>query len=199
VNPGERYGRYQIVRIIGRGAMGEVYLADDTESARRIALKVVYKGPDRDDEEVLEAERLGAELQKRLGGVDKRVVIVNRYGNLNGDLFIEMEYIEGEDLSTLLARGPLSPRRATEIAAELCEMLENLRDFSTTIADKSFTGVIHGDLKPKNVRISSTTRSSASSTGMSCHLSKTVHGCDTPNSSQLPTSTRSWSAGPSRR
>jgi serine/threonine protein kinase len=173
VNPGERYGRYQIVRIIGRGAMGEVYLADDTESASRIALKVVYKGPDPDDEEVLEAERLGAELQKRLGGVDKRVVIVNRYGNINGDLFIEMEYIDGEDLSTILAREVLVPRRAAEIAAELCEMLENLRDFATTIADKNFTGVIHGDLKPKNIRISSTGEVKALDFGIAKALSHT--------------------------
>ncbi|MDP8979835.1 MAG: serine/threonine-protein kinase [Acidobacteriota bacterium] len=173
MNPGERYGRYQIVRIIGRGAMGEVYLADDTETPRRIALKVVYKGPDPDDEEVLEAERLGAELQKRLGGVDQRVVIVNRYGSLNGDLFIEMEYIEGEDLSTILAREALPPRRAAEIAAELCEMLENLRDFTTTIADKNFTGVIHGDLKPKNIRISASGEVKALDFGIAKALSHT--------------------------
>jgi tRNA A-37 threonylcarbamoyl transferase component Bud32/tetratricopeptide (TPR) repeat protein len=153
MSPGDRYGRYQIVRILGRGAMGEVYLAVDTESTRQVALKLVYKGADAEDQEILEAERVGAELQKRVAGADPRVVAVNRYGEIDGDLFIEMEYIEGEDLSALLTRGPLTPGFASYVAMELCEMLENLRAFATTVADREFEGVIHGDLKPKNIRI----------------------------------------------
>src|ERR1051326_8430059 len=107
VNAGDHYGRYEVIRLIGRGAMGEVYLARDTESQRQIALKIVYKGPEAEDQDVIDAERLGAESQKRLSGADRRVVFVNRYGEINGDLFIEMEYIEGEDLSTILNRGPV--------------------------------------------------------------------------------------------
>ena len=79
---GDRYGRYEIVRLIGRGAMGDVYLATDTENGRRVALKIVYRGPEPEDQEILEAERLGAELQKRLGDVDGRVADVNRYGEI---------------------------------------------------------------------------------------------------------------------
>ena len=105
MNAGDRFGRYHIIRLLGRGAMGQVYLARDTEFDREIALKLVYKGPDAEDQEVLDAERLGAELQKRLSGRDPRVVAVNRYGEVAGDLFIDMEYIEGEDLSAILARG----------------------------------------------------------------------------------------------
>jgi serine/threonine protein kinase len=153
VNPGDRYGRYQIVRLIGRGAMGEVFFARDAESNCDVALKIVYKGPDAEDREVLDAERLGAELQKRLSGADPRVVHVKRYGEIAGDLFIEMEYIEGEDLSTILANGPVKPSFAVYITGQLCEMLENLRAFTTTIADQHFVGVIHGDLKPRNIRL----------------------------------------------
>src|SRR5229473_1491695 len=148
MNPGDDWGRYQIIRLLGRGAMGEVYLARDTESQVQIALKVVYKGPDAEDQEVLDAERLGAELQQRLSGVDRRVVIVNRHGEKDGDLFIEMEYIEGEDLSSLVSRGPLAYGFSVHIAIELCEMLENLCAFTTSIADRQFTGIVHGDLKP---------------------------------------------------
>ncbi len=173
MNPGDRYGRYQVVRLIGRGAMGEVYLANDTEARRQIALKLVYKGPDAEDQEVLEAERLGAELQKRLSGFDRRVVIVNRYGEINGDLFIEMEYIDGEDLSTILSRGPLSPGFATHIAIELCEMLENLSAFTTTIADRPFAGIIHGDLKPRNVRLNTHNQVKALDFGIAKALSQT--------------------------
>jgi len=153
MNAGDRYGPYQIVRLIGRGAMGEVYLARNLQANREIALKVVYKGPDAEDQEVLDAERLGAELQKRLNGVDRRVVTVNTYGQMAGDLFIDMEFIDGEDLSALIARGPMNPGFAVHVARELCEMLENLRAFTTTIGDRQFYGVIHGDLKPRNVRI----------------------------------------------
>ena len=150
---GERYDRYIIRRLLGRGSMGEVYLALDTDYNREVAIKRVYDGPDADDREILEAERLGAELQKRLAGVDPRVVIVHQYGEIHGDLVIEMEYIEGEDLSVLLARGPLDPSHGAHIAIELCEMLENLQSFNTVIDDKRFAGIVHGDLKPKNIRI----------------------------------------------
>ncbi len=153
MNPGDRYGHYQIIRLIGRGAMGEVFLAHNTDTTREIALKIVYKGPDPEDQEILDAERLGAELQKRLSGVDRRVVAVNGYGEISGDLFIDMEFIAGEDLSALITRGPVNPGFAVHVARELCEMLENLRAFTTTIADRRFAGIIHGDLKPRNIRI----------------------------------------------
>jgi serine/threonine protein kinase len=153
MNAGDRYGPYQIIRLIGRGAMGEVYLAHDFGTKRGVALKIVYKGPDPEDQDILDAERLGAELQKRLNGVDRRVVTVNTYGEIAGDLFIDMEFIDGEDLSALIARGPVNPGFAVHVARELCEMLENLRSFTTKIGNRQLHGVIHGDLKPRNVRI----------------------------------------------
>src|SRR5579884_2796890 len=159
--------------MLGRGAMGEVYLARDDEARREVAVKVVYKGPDREDQEVLDAERLGAELQKRLSGVDARVTPVNRYGEINGDLFIEMAYIEGEDLSAILARGPANPGLAAMVARELCEMLENLGSFTTTIGDKQFVGVIHGDLKPRNIRLNSQNHVKVLDFGIAKALSQT--------------------------
>ena len=153
MNAGDLYGQYQIIRLIGRGAMGEVFLAHDTEAGRDVALKIVYKGPEPEDKDILDAERLGAELQRRLSGVDRRVVTVNKYGEKSGDLFIEMEFIEGEDLSAVMARGPVNPGFATHVARELCEMLENLKAFTTSIGERQFTGIIHGDLKPRNIRI----------------------------------------------
>lgn len=154
MNVGDRYGRYQIGRLLGRGAMGDVFLAIDTETRREVALKLVYKGPDPEDQEIVDAERIGAELQKRLAGVDRRVTAVNRYGEISSDLFIEMECVDGEDLSTIVARGPVPTMLAVFTAVELCDMLDNLRKFTTTIAGKQLEGVIHGDLKPRNIRIS---------------------------------------------
>jgi serine/threonine protein kinase len=153
MNPGDRYGGYQIIRPIGRGAMGEVFLATTEDSDQQVALKLVYKGPDPEDQEILNAERLGAELQKRVAEIDSRVCAVKRYGEIDGDLFIEMEHVDGEDLSTILARNSLAPAHAARIAMELCEMLQHLQAFTTTIDDKQFEGVIHGDLKPRNIRL----------------------------------------------
>jgi serine/threonine protein kinase/tetratricopeptide (TPR) repeat protein len=173
VNAGDHFGRYEVIRLIGRGAMGEVYLARDVESQRHIALKIVYKGPEAEDQDIVNAERLGAELQKRLSGADRRVVVVNRYGEINGDLFIDMEYIEGEDLSTILSRGPVSPGFATLVAIELCEMLEKLCEFTTTIGDREFSGIIHGDLKPRNIRLNTRNQVKALDFGIAKALSHT--------------------------
>jgi len=145
--------RYQIIRVLGHGAMGTVYLATDTESGAEIALKIVYHGSDRDDKDVLDAERLGAELQQRVAAIDSRVCAVHRYSEHNDDLYIEMEYVDGHDLSTILAQGPLAPGMAVRVATELCGMLEHLKSFTATIDGKQFTGVIHGDLKPRNIRL----------------------------------------------
>src|SRR4051812_44461149 len=152
---GDQFGRYTVIRLLGRGAMGDVYLARDNESGAQMALKIVYKGPEREDQDILDAERVGAELQKRLSAVDPRVARVNRYGEIDGDLFVEMEYIEGEDLSMILARGPVQVGFAVHVAIELCDMLENLRAFTTEIGGHQFAGVVHGDLKPRNIRLNS--------------------------------------------
>lgn len=172
MSPGDKYGGYEIVEFLGRGNMGWVYLARDP-AGKQVALKIVYRGRDSEDADVLEAEQLGAELQQRLGGVDPRVVIVNRYGYFGRDLFIEMEYVPGEDLAATLQRGPMNPRLAAGIAMQLCEMLEALRTFSTSIGDRQFTGVVHGDLKPRNIRIDPEGRVKVIDFGIAKALSQT--------------------------
>ena len=138
MNAGDHRGPYQIVRSIGRGAMGDVYLARETQSNREVALKIIQKTSDPEDRDILDAERLGAELQKRLSGLDRRVVAVYAYGDLGEDLFIEMEYIDGDDLSVLMERRQINYAFAVHIARELCEMLENLRNFNTVIGARQF-------------------------------------------------------------
>jgi eukaryotic-like serine/threonine-protein kinase len=173
VNPGDQYGPYQIVRPIGRGAMGDVYLARVSQSGSEVALKIIQKGSDPEDQEILNAERLGAELQKRLSGLDRRVTAVHTYGDLGADLFIEMEFIDGDDLSALMARRQITYPFAVHVARELCEMLENLRTFTTVIGSRQFSGVIHGDLKPGNLRIDRTSQVKVLDFGIAKALTQT--------------------------
>jgi eukaryotic-like serine/threonine-protein kinase len=150
---GDRFERYQIVELVGRGAMGQVFRAKDTVTLNDVALKVVEAPLTGEDRDIIEAERFGAELQRRLNLADNRVVRVNRFGDLEGSLFVDMEYVDGQDVATALARGPLDAKFAAYVARELCQTLENLRAFKTTIGTRHFCGVIHGDLKPRNVRL----------------------------------------------
>ncbi|MBX5497246.1 MAG: serine/threonine protein kinase, partial [Bryobacteraceae bacterium] len=153
MNPGDRYLHFRIVRLLGRGNFGDVYLAEtDRPEPRLVALKVVPRVDDQIDEQ--SAEAAGAELQKRLRDYDKRVAEVFSYGaDSSGNLYIEMEYVDGEDLSALINRGPLTPARAAEIAINLCELLSNLGRFAARVNGEDREGVVHGDLKPKNIRI----------------------------------------------
>ena len=123
--------------------MGEVFLAHNEFAQRDVAVKRVRRPPGAEGDEKIHAERTGAELERKLCNIDARVTKVYWFGEISGDLAVEMEYVEGRDLSAILADGPLPPGRAAVIALELCEMLENLRA----------NGVVHGDLKPKNIRI----------------------------------------------
>ena len=64
-----------------------------------------------------------------------------------------MEYIEGEDLAELILRSPLAPLRACEIAVAICETLEHAHHLQAEIDGKVYQGIIHGDIKPRNIRI----------------------------------------------
>jgi serine/threonine protein kinase len=173
MNTGELWGPYRILHYLGSGAMGEVYFARNEKEGRDVAVKRVRRNPGIDGEEKLAAERLGAELEKQLSAIDRRVTKLFWYGDIEQDLAIEMEYIDGQDLSTVLAAAAIAPGRAAVIALELCEMLENLRAFETQIDGRHLSGVIHGDLKPKNVRIDSHNQIKVMDFGVAKALSRT--------------------------
>ena len=152
----QRVGPYEIVREIGRGGMAAVFLADDTRQSRQVALKLVPMGYDREAREILEAERLGAHLQERLAESCGLAPRVFEQGEQPPYYFIAMEYINGENLSDLIARGPVEPTEATRIAASLCRFLDTAHQFKTTIDGREGVSLVHGDLKPRNVRLSDT-------------------------------------------
>ena len=134
-------GRYRIVSRLGRGGMGEVYRADDLKLGHGVALKFLPKllAQDRKRLEYFYNEvRLSRQI------AHPNVCRVYDIAEANGEHFLSMEYIDGEDLKTLLRHVGRFPRdRGVQIARQLCAGLSAAHD----------RGVLHRDLKPANVMI----------------------------------------------
>src|SRR5580658_1461474 len=149
------FGRYQIIRKLAGGGMGRVFLAYGPVLNRQVGLKLIDAGGDRDSNDVVAAERRGATLQDQLAKREAsgRVAQIFDVGDREGYFYIAMEYIEGEDLSELVARGPLEPQNAVGIALDVLDVLVKAHTFQTVIEDRTHRGIIHGDIKPRNIRI----------------------------------------------
>jgi tetratricopeptide (TPR) repeat protein/predicted Ser/Thr protein kinase len=138
-----KIGKYEILSKLGRGGMADVYLAHDTEQDRTVALKVIELGADADSRETIEAERRGSELQRKLAAIDPRVVKIFEACDTDGYFGVAMEYVEGRDLSDLMRDGPVPTDEAVDIALAICETLQHAHTLR----------IVHGDIKPKNIRI----------------------------------------------
>jgi hypothetical protein len=134
-------GRYRIVGMLGRGGMGEVYRADDLTLGHPVALKFLPRSVEHNQEQL---ERLRAEVRITRQVSHPNVCRVYDLGSADGRHFLTMEYVDGEDLSSLLRRiGRLPPDKVIDIARQLCAGLAAAHD----------RGVIHRDLKPANVML----------------------------------------------
>ncbi len=149
----QNIGDYQIIEKLGRGGMADVYLAVDRKNNNRVALKLVERGEGPEAQEILDAERLGAELQQHISRADPRVPQIHAFGDLEGYFFIEMEFVEGADLSNLIGSGALRPEDAARIASEVCSTLRVAHGMSLQIDGRDLRAIVHGDIKPKNIRI----------------------------------------------
>ncbi len=133
--------RYRIIGLIGRGGMGEVYRADDLKLGQPVALKFL---PARLASERAWIDRFYAEVRHARQISHPNVCRVYDVGEVDGRHFLSMEYVDGEDLASLLRRiGRLPGDKATEIARQLCAGLAAAHD----------RGVLHRDLKPGNVML----------------------------------------------
>src|ERR1039457_3881397 len=149
---GRKLGKYEILRKLGRGGMADVYLAQDTEANGVVALKLIEHSEDADTRASIEAERRGAGLQARLAAIDPRVTRVHDAGDLDGYFFVAMEYIDGQDLAELMPSGRLALGFATEAPLAVAKTLDHAHNLETAIDGKSSRGVVHGDIKPRNIR-----------------------------------------------
>lgn len=166
-----RLGPYEIVQPIGSGGMAQVFLALDTRSGDRVALRLVPLGRDHEAREIIEAEKWGARLQREFSSVCPLVPCVYDDGELPDYFYVAMEYLDGENLSDLIARGRVPPERAIDIAVELCGFLEAAHAFEFTMDGRSLRSLLHGDLKPRNVRVTSAGRVKVLDFGMAKALS----------------------------
>ncbi|HEX5217371.1 MAG TPA: protein kinase [Vicinamibacterales bacterium] len=141
--------RYRMVGLLGRGGMGEVYRADDLKLGQPVALKFLPRDVEHDSDRL---QRFLDEVRLSLRVTHPNVCRVFDLGDVDGPStgsgqrrhFLSMEYVDGEDLASLLRRiGRLPEDKATEIARQLCAGLAAAHD----------EGVLHRDLKPANVMI----------------------------------------------
>jgi tetratricopeptide (TPR) repeat protein len=149
----QHVGHYEIHREIGRGGMATVFLATDTRTNQPVALKLVPAGRDREAQEILDAEHWGARLQAEFSRTSRHVPAVYEHGTQGPYFYIAMEYLEGRNLSEVMSGGPLVPARAGAIATQLCEFLEAAHGFRTTLDGRDLRSLLHGDLKPRNIRV----------------------------------------------
>jgi predicted Ser/Thr protein kinase len=133
-------GRYRIVALLGKGGMGEVYRAEDLTLGQPVALKFLPRAAD--SEETLERFRNEVKIARRVS--HRNVCRVYDIGEAEGRHFLSMEYVEGEDLASLLKRiGRLPQDKAIEVARGVCAGLAAAHE----------KGVLHRDLKPANVML----------------------------------------------
>jgi serine/threonine-protein kinase len=158
-------GRYRIVGLLGRGGMGEVYRADDLKLGQTVALKFLPPGFDTDPDRL---QRFLDEVRTARQVSHTNVCRIYDAGEADGQHFLSMEYVDGEDLASLLRRiGHLPKEKAIQIARQLCAGLAASHEI----------GVLHRDLKPSNIMIDGRGRARITDFGLAA-FAETIGGAE---------------------
>jgi predicted Ser/Thr protein kinase len=137
--PGSVIGAYTIVRELGRGGMGRVYLATDSRLKRTVALKALLPSLTRDP---AQRERLRREAQAAAGLTHPGICTIYALEEVNDEVFIVAEYVDGHSL-----RQEIAARRRPPVAT----LVESGRELIEALASAHAKGITHRDLKPENV------------------------------------------------
>lgn len=140
LHSGDDYGKYKILKFLGCGGMGEVYLAHDSTLKRKVALKLLPPNIAADANRI---RRFQIEARAASRIVQRNVAQVYEVGETESIHFIAMEYVDGATLRTHLKAGSLSPEQALPIAKQIAAALAAAHE----------VGVIHRDLKPENIML----------------------------------------------
>ena len=106
MTPAPTFDEYEVIRKLGGGNMGVVYLAVRKDTGQQVAIKVVTGGQSQEEQEKIIIERDGAQLQQRIAQTDPaHIVAVNRFLFRKGSLIVEMEYVSGDNLGDVIRRG----------------------------------------------------------------------------------------------
>lgn len=139
---GSQFGPYRLHRLVGRGGMGDVYEAEDTVRERMVALKLM--SPTLSNDPVFRS-RMQREARTAGRLHEPHVVPIHDFGEIDGQLYVDMRLIDGQDLGSMLKRyGPLSPPRAVAI----------IRQIGSALDAAHAAGILHRDVKPENILVS---------------------------------------------
>jgi serine/threonine protein kinase/tetratricopeptide (TPR) repeat protein len=154
---GKMVSHYRVVKKLGQGGMGEVFLAMDTVLERAVALKFITFGADLE----AEARRRFLREAKAAASLDHPFICdVHEVGEADGKAFIVMEYVDGETLAARLKRGSLPIDEAVRIVLEVAEALERAHS----------KGIVHRDLKPGNIMLTSQGHPKVMDFGLAKHI-----------------------------
>jgi eukaryotic-like serine/threonine-protein kinase len=140
ITAGAKFGYYEIIRQLGAGGMGEVFLAEDSRLRRKIALKVLPENIARDKDRLrrFEQEAFAASALNH-----PNILTIYEFGAENGIHFLATEFVEGETLRERQRREPLTLREVLDVAAQVASALNAAHS----------AGIVHRDIKPENVMI----------------------------------------------
>ncbi|HSF19365.1 MAG TPA: protein kinase [Vicinamibacteria bacterium] len=139
---GDRLAAFEILGSIGKGAMGEVYLARDTKLERKVAVKVL---PGELAEDADFRARFEREAKALAALSHPNILAIHDFGSAHGHYYAVTELLEGETLGSILKRGPLPERKAVDFTMQLARGLSAAHG----------KGIVHRDLKPENLFITS--------------------------------------------
>src|SRR5579859_1404769 len=164
MSDGGSLGKYRLVRELGRGGMGVVYEAIDSQLNRKVALKLMLSNPNADPKErALEEERFVQEAQLSAKLKHPNIVTVYEAGLLDGRQFLSMEMIDGSAFNEW--------RKTVTIR----QQIQTLADVASAVHHAHEQGILHRDLKPRNILVSGSGHAYVTDFGLAKSLGKNVH------------------------